>query len=127
MRIPQSDKGIPLEVRAEIDSLFAKITTLLDPEKELRDLYLKLMQASYPEGIPTAIRVATNDYTGDGLIITIWQAHFLNEKGLLGREEHFSEGGYGSTNYSRSFSYRNLDVAGLYEFLADPQLPPPHD
>ena len=126
MKIPNRRLDSHTDVQRELDILFDKLATLLDPKKELKEFYLLLLQ-TYPNGVPTVIRVATNAYYGRGLIITTWQAHFLNEKGLLGREEHFSEGGYGSTNYSRSFSYRNLDVAGLYEFLADPQLPPPHD
>ncbi len=126
MKIPSRRVDSYAETQRELDALFAKVASLLDPTKELKDLYLQLMHA-HPEGIPTEMRVATNDYTGDGYIITTWQAHFLNEKGLLGREEHFSRGGYGMTDYSRSFSYRNLDVAGLYEFLADPKLLPPHD
>ena len=79
----------------------------LNRKKLLRELYLRLIaKATGP-----TVKVATEMNEGEmAEIITPVQAYHANLEGLLGEECSEESGGWGKTNYTRHFYWRELDL-----------------
>lgn len=99
-----------------------------NPKGVLREMYDRLVaifKAEEETHLPRVIEVSTGGHDGGGYTITAVDAYHAAEEGFLSEQKQDQSFGYGMTNATLQFYWRELDMAALYDYLGDDALVAP--